>query len=207
MDINQYKWELHEELYREEVPLTEENPTEATEDDIKFGIEDDFGVVYSKDRKKLLKGNEKITTYSIKKGTRVICDCAFWWSESLQHITIPDSVTRIGDKAFFNCSSLQQITIPNSVFVIGVGAFDNCTSLQQITIPDTVKYLEMGAFHNCKSLQQILIPDSVKDIGDLAFLGCDSLQKIIIPEGSAEKFKELIPEILWDKLYYLKKVE
>ena len=205
MDIKQYKWKLE----GMDVPFIEDNPTETTEDDFKFGIEDDFGVVYSKDRNRLLKGSEKIATYSIKKGTKVICDCAFWWSESLQQITIPDSVMYIGDKAFFNCSSLQQITIPNSVLVIGAGAFDNCTSLQQITIPDTVEYLDLGvgAFHNCKSLQQIIISDSVRRIGELAFLGCDSLQKIIIPDGSAEKFKEMIPEILWDKLYCLKKIE
>ncbi len=36
---------------------------------------------------------------------------------------------------------------------------------------------------------------------------CISLQKIIIPKGSMENFKQLIPEELWDKLYYLEKAD
>jgi len=42
-------------------------------------------------------------------------------------------------------------------------------------------------------------------IGESAFRGCSSLESIIIPENSVEQFKEMLPNYLWDKLYYLKK--
>ena len=132
---------------------------------------------------------------------------AFTGCESLRQITIPDSVTSIGNRAFSWCKSLQQITIPDSVTSIGEENFSRCKSLQQITIPSSVTSIGERAFEWCKSLKQITIPNSVTSIGNWAFLDCDSLQQIIIPEGSAEKFKKMLPEYLWDKLYYLKKAE
>ena len=50
--------------------------------------------------------------YTVKEGTRVIADMAFW-SENLTNITIPESVTNIGDWAFSDCSSLTDIYILN----------------------------------------------------------------------------------------------
>lgn len=229
----------------------EELSTETTKENIENGIEDEYGVVYSRDEKRLLKcKNGKIETYDIKEGTKVICDSAFWDCYSLRLITIPNTVTTIGNDAFGDCYPLQQITIPdsvtsigkcafyecdlqqitipdsvtsmgagvffccysikqisisNSVTSIGNAAFGCCQSLQQITIPDSVTSIGVYAFSMCKSLQQIIIPNSVTSIGNDAFHRCDSLKQIIIPEGSAEKFKEMLPEELWDKLYCLKK--
>ena len=110
--------------------------TKVTEEDIKNGIEDEFGVVYSKDGKRLLKcNNEELDSYVIKEGTQVICNSAFD-DVSLQQITISDSVTSIGDFAFECCDSLRQITIPDSVTYISDVAFAWCESLQQIIIPE-----------------------------------------------------------------------
>ena len=109
--------------------------TEVTKEDINNGIEDEFGVVYSADGKRLLKcKSEKLMSYVIKEGTQVICNSAFDDCVSLQQITIPDSVTSIGDFAFECCDSLRQINIPDSVTYISDEAFAWCESLQQIII-------------------------------------------------------------------------
>ena len=105
------------------------------EEDKKDAWTDEFGVKYSKDGKKLLRNtNWHLTSYTIRQGTRSICDGAFFFVRSLQSVTIPDSVTSIGDSAFSSCESLQSVTIPDSVTSIGYSAFSWCLSLQSIFI-------------------------------------------------------------------------
>ena len=173
-------------LNKVEKPIEEVLSTEATEEDFKYAIEDKFGVKYSRDGKKLLRASYSLfweKEYVVREGTEVICDCAFFCCESLQSITIPNSVKSIGNRAFYECKSLQSITIPNSVTSIGKEAFSCCESLQSITIPNSVKSIGNYAFRNCESLQSVTIPNSVTKIGNEAFWGCDSLQSVTIPNS------------------------
>ena len=125
----------------------EELSTEVTEEDIANGICDEFGVVYSRDGKRLLKYNyDNLSKYSIKKGTKVIGNYAFISCKSLQSIVIPNSVTSMGKKAFSWCTSLQSIVIPNSVTSIGDFAFSGCESLQSIVIPESVTSIGINPF-------------------------------------------------------------
>ena len=211
--------------------VVEEPPNFVKNEEIVNGVEDEFGVVYNRDGKRLLKcKNYELTEYTIKEGSNVICDDAFASCTSLQHITIPDSVTIIGDWSFAGCKSLQQFIIPNSVTGIGHSTFSDCTTLKQIIIPNSITRIDAQtfcrcmslekiiipnsvtsigkwAFSVCQSLQQIIIPDSVTSIGDDAFWDCRSLQHIIIAKVSVGKFKQLLPTELWDKLYYLEKAD
>ena len=105
--------------------------TSCTAEDIANGIVDEFGVIYSKDGKRLLKcENRTITHYKIKPGTQIICDVAFWLC-SITSVTIPDSVTSIGNYAFSGCYSLKSVTIPKSIKTIGKDAFPkNCNVIR-----------------------------------------------------------------------------
>ena len=101
--------------------------TEVTKEDLKNAVEDEFGVKYSKDWKRLLRKPKSLRgKYSIRKGVKVIGNGAFFWCEYLTSINIPNSVTTIGNGAFSRCSSLISINIPNSVTTIGRGAFSRC---------------------------------------------------------------------------------
>ena len=105
----------------------EDLSTEITEDELKEAFMDEWGVKYSKDGRKLLKVPQELRRgYSVKEGTRIICNNAFAGC-SLSNIAIPDSVTAIGDSAFSDCSSLSNIVIPDSVTDIGYGAFSGCS--------------------------------------------------------------------------------
>ena len=172
-------------LNKVEKPIEEVLSTKATKEDLKDAIEDEYGVKYSRDGKKLLRASyySSLREYVVREGTEVICDYAFWLCESLQSITIPNSVTSIGDGAFKMCKSLQSVTIPNSVTSIGKEAFSSCDSLQSITIPNSVKSIGNRAFYLCESLQSVTIPNSVTSIGDAAFWGCKYLQSITIPNS------------------------
>ena len=190
----------------------EDISTKATEEELKEALVDEWGVKYSKDGRKLLKAPQKLDgTYSIRKGTKIICDEAFRWSKiigcrsltslvipdsvtnigdyafafcrSLTDIVIPDSVTSIGNWAFWNCRSLTDIDIPDSVTSIGDNAFQFCSSLSTIAISDSVTSIGNNAFCDCRSLTGIDIPDSVTNIGDAAFSGCKSLRTIVIPDS------------------------
>ena len=91
----------------------EDLSTVATDEELNEAITDEFGVKYSKDRKKLLKAPRKLNgTYSIRKGTKIICYRAFGRSQligcrSLTSLVIPDSVTNIGDYAGRRNDSLK----------------------------------------------------------------------------------------------------
>ena len=162
----------------------EDLSTEITEDELKEAFIDERGVKYSKDGRKLLEAPKELRGgYSVKEGTRIICNKAFSTCTSLTSIVIPNSVVSIGDGAFSRCSSLSNIVIPNSVTDIGNSAFSFCRSLTNIVIPNSVTDIGNSAFSDCSSLSNIVIPDSVTAIGDFAFWGCSSLSNIVIPDS------------------------
>ena len=164
--------------------IIEDLSTEITEDELKEAFIDEWGVKYSKDGRKLLKAPKELRRgYSVKEGTRIICNHAFFWCSSLSNIVVPNSVISIGDRAFSCCSSLSSIVIPDSVTDIGNDAFSHCSSLSNIVIPDSVTSIGDYAFSGCSSLSNIVIPDSVTDIGNGAFSGCLLLEYISIPKS------------------------
>ena len=164
--------------------MNEDFSTEKTKEELKEAFVDEWGVKYSKDGRKLLKAPGELSgVYSIKEGTRIICNSAFSSCSSLSEIVIPFSVTSIGDSAFDTCSSLSEIVIPSSVTSIGDGAFSSCSSLSEIVIPSSVTSIGDFAFYCCDSLSEIVIPSSVTSIGDSALYRCDSLSEIVIPSS------------------------
>ena len=159
-------------------------PTEATNAELNEAITDEWGIKYSKDGRKLLKAPQELNgtypirkglygTYSIKEGTKIICDMAFDSCRSLSSLVIPESVTSIGDYAFRGCKSLSSVVIPEGVTSIGKGAFSMCKSLTNLVIPDGVTSIGDSAFSDCCSLTSLVIPEGVTSIGESAFFGCN----------------------------------
>ena len=165
------------ELVEEEVLSTK-----VTDEDLAEGVKDEYGVIYSKDGKRLLKGNKTLTEYTVRKGTRVICHWAFSRCKSLTSLTLPSSLQSIGDSAFFCCNSLSSLTFPSSIQSIGNGAFGGCKSLSSLTFPSSLQSIGYCAFSGCESLEDITLPKGLQYIGFAAFALCSSLKKIILPE-------------------------
>ena len=192
----------------------EDLSTEITEDELIEAFMDEWGVKYSKDGRKLLKAPRELREgYSVKEGTRIICNNAFAGC-SLSNISIPDSVTAIGYGAFSGCLWLENISIPKSVICLNGNPFSDwggmleCLSPtftyeddvlfnkdkseivsfrnqknESYIIPDSVTDIGDGAFGGCSSLPNIVIPNSVTSIGDYAFSDCRSLSNIVIPDS------------------------
>ena len=86
--------------------------TTVTKDEIADGIEDDFGVVYSRDGIQLLKStNYYITSYQVKEGCKIIRSNAFLSNRHLLDVTLPESLLYIGNYAFSQCVQLTGINI------------------------------------------------------------------------------------------------
>ena len=101
--------------------------TEVTKENIENAVEDEFGVKYSKDWKRLLKAPIGLKgKYSIREGVKVVGNDAFQGCGFLTNIDLPESLTSIGRNAFWGCDSLTSIIIPNGVTSIGDYAFFYC---------------------------------------------------------------------------------
>ena len=136
--------------------------TEKTKEELKEAFVDGRGVKYSKDGRKLLETPGELNgAYSVKEGTRIICDSAFGGCLSLSEIVIPSSVTSIGDSAFSSCVSLSEIVIPSSVTSIGDRAFEDCSSLKYISIPKSVVGLNGNPFAEWNGKLECLSPNFV----------------------------------------------
>ena len=170
--------------------MNEDLSTETTEEELNEVFVDEWGVEYSKDGRKLLKvlPGKLSGAYSVKEGTRIICDSAFSCSDSLSEIVIPSSVTSIGDRAFSRCFSLKYISIPKSVIGLNGNPFAVWYGKLQCLSPNFV-YEDDILFNKDKSriisfrnqnIKSYVIPSSVTNIDDSAFSCCRSLSEIVI---------------------------
>ena len=149
--------------------MNEELSTETTKEELKEAFVDGRGVKYSKDGRKLLDAPGVLSgAYSVKEGTRIICNRAFSCCVSLSEIVIPSSVTSIGKGAFSSCNSLSEIVIPSSVTSIGDCAFSSCSSLKYISIPKSVICLNGNPFAEWYGKLECLSPNFVYE-GDILF--------------------------------------
>jgi hypothetical protein len=128
--------------------------------------------------------------YTIKEGTRVISDDAFYNCSGLTSVTIPNSVIGIGTGAFAGCSGLTSVEIPDGVTSIEEWAFAECSTLSSVTIGNSVTSIGNYAFQYCSSLTSITIPNSVTSIGYEAFRYCSSLKSVYYT-GTAEEWSKI----------------
>ena len=130
---------------------------------------------------------------------------------------IPEGVYTIFVNAFLGCNSLESVTIPESVKSIHSGAFQNCfnlkyneydnalylgnknnpymalieakdTSITSVEINKRTRVIADGAFLGCDMLKNVTMPDSIRSIdafaflkihysyGDYTFSGCDNIK-------------------------------
>ena len=82
--------------------------------------------------------------------------------------------------AFMNNDTVETVTLPDTIRVVMYGAFENCTALKRVILPDTAR-LEQGVFRNCTSLEEFTLPASQTIIDCTLFYGCTSLREVNIP--------------------------
>ena len=149
-----------------------------------------------------------IKAVTIPEGVRVIENNAFCFCKSLETVSLPDSIEKIGSHAFSmtkwlnrhpysddgkfiieknillladECACKGEVIIPEGIRYIAGGAFFSCDAMTSAVIPDGVTGFGDGAFDGCFHLTSVSIPASVTEIGKYAFSGCRLLKAVSLP--------------------------
>ena len=121
----------------------------------------------------------------IPEGVEELEDYAFAGLETLNRITLPVSLTKIGAHAFENCIGLKEVIVQGKTMTeIGEAAFAGCSELKSIVIPDGVTDIPDSVFDQCKKLETVKMPkEGVLHIGRRAFAECAALKDLKLNNG------------------------
>lgn len=111
---------------------------------------------------------------------------AFQNSMSLEKVSIPASVEKIGQNAFSGCISLETVTFAKgNLATMGREVFKD-SGIKHIEIPEGITDLPWIAFFGCKNLTDVVLPTTLRTIGCSAFAQCTSLREVKLPDGLRE---------------------
>lgn len=130
---------------------------------------DEHGVIYTEDKKKLLKFpmSSEIDNYTILPSCTCIAENAFegyedcdpecgmyYGGNNLEHLHLPDGLEKIEKYALEGCRHLSEIHLPDNLKEIGDGAFYGCHSLLSLTLPLSLEIL--GKYALPRNLRRII---------------------------------------------------
>lgn len=95
--------------------------------------------------------------------------------------------------AFSMMESLNQVTLPKSVEKIGGYAFES-TGIKNLELPDEISIIDEGAFSYCRYLENVNIPNGISEINEYTFKACERLKKVFIPSNV-----QIIKEAAFDR--------
>ncbi len=158
--------------------------TIVTKDDLGSAYIDEYGVMYSHDKKRLL----SCSTTATKKGNLI------WKNRVIQGTyEVKEGTICICDHAFFNCRQMTSIKIPESVKCIGNYAFAECWDLSSVDLREGLKRIGVEAFRNCISLHSLIVPSGLETIGIKAFEG-SKITSLLTAQGEKFRFESMFPE-------------
>ena len=115
-------------------------------------------------------------------------------NKDIVHVTLPDTIKRIGPFAFDFCENLESCNLPEGLEGIGRGAFQCCYKLKEVDFPDSLRWIDDFAYNHCSSLENttIEIPANVESIGKnpqypahmFYDCGTDSFTEFVVKNGN-----------------------
>lgn len=91
---------------------------------------------------------------------------------SLESLTIGNSVTEIPAAKFKGSANLTSLTLGNSLTTVGDEAFSGCTALTEVILPPSVETIGASAFAGSNNLTSIIMGHNVATIGEKAYDLC-----------------------------------
>lgn len=124
-----------------------------------------------------------------------------------EEVLLPETLAgypliEIRSYAFEGKENLKHISLPDSLLRIGEGAFIGCRQLTKVDFSPRLTAIEGYAFAYCTSLSDVILPPSMIDCGENVFEGCISTPDHIEYEGIGTSLP-LIEKERGDYVYYL----
>lgn len=159
----------------------------------------------SADGKTLVRYYERLNTdhfskelpyYLIPDGVERIADGAFYGTDTLKYVRMPDSVVDVGLAAFawssvehirfspnleriddfaFMYSCLREADFGDRLISIGRYAFYSALQLESLVLPATTVSVDEGAFYNCNALKYLCFEGNAPELGYYALGKGDTL--------------------------------
>lgn len=109
---------------------------------------------------------------------RVLMDCS-----SLQKLSVPGGVKRIGASAAAGCTELKHLRLPLELEELGEAVFSGCEALEELHLPPHLRRMGASCFHGCRALEEVAIPGSLRVLPERAFRNCTDLEKVVLHAG------------------------
>ena len=109
-------------------------------------------------------------------GITSLCSDLFQGCTALEHISLPESVTKIKSCCFAD-SGLKEFTFPKGVTQAEDYVFENCAALKTVDCPG-IEHVGLYAFRNCSALETVTFGSSLQEITAGAFEGCEALHDV-----------------------------
>ena len=137
----------------------------------------DNGVLYSKDKKNLIRYPlaKKDTSFTVPEGVETIAACAFRDCKNLKSVAVSEGVKKIWGYAFGDCHNLSSVKLADSIEEIGWGVFDDCIGLTDLVLPKNLNYIGSLAFSGCENLSSLITSNNITDSGFSLFYDCKKL--------------------------------
>ena len=128
-----------------------------------------------------------IQSVVIPKSVISIGNEAFRSATNLGKVTFEDgsALASIGDRAFYSTQSLIAIDVPESVKALGTEVFA-VSSVQRVTLPDGITAIPASAFENATNLSNVTMSDKVASIGANAFDACGALTRLKVRDAAGK---------------------
>ena len=163
-------------------------------------FKDEYGVLYSVDKKRLLyAGDYKDSVCKIKEGTEFICENAFHnrnlyvsgkAPQYIKKIILPKSLLYIHSSALPKNCEIESHTpcytfIQDMLIDLRTRSVVKCVNefVQEVIVPDNIHIIGERAFSYCECLSTVVLPDSLIVIRSDAFRGCKVLQSVNLPDS------------------------
>ncbi|MDE6654188.1 MAG: leucine-rich repeat domain-containing protein [Muribaculaceae bacterium] len=116
---------------------------------------------------------------------------------SIDAISIPYTITKIGDRAFYECGLRGGVKLPKSLKEIGEQAF-YMTNISLIEIPSSVEKIGFRAFGYCTKLKEICINENNSSYCSVDGVLYDKKKTKLIQVPGARNGSFTIPESICD---------